>query len=74
MVRDYGMLGFGGITPITQRKEKSCSLRQNGVTLYAVMCDYFTIMLMIAIIAIIAIILFDRKSDSGVLFIYESML
>jgi hypothetical protein len=45
-------------------KKSSCSTRPNGVSLYAVMCDYFTIMRIIAITAIIAIILIHQKSDN----------
>ncbi len=62
------MLGFGGITPITQRQKLVFhpTVHKDMVYPYALLCaiihDYITIML---IIAIIAIILFYRNSDNG---------
>jgi hypothetical protein len=46
----------------TKKIRVPVSTRQNGVSLNAVMCDYFKIMFIKAIIVIIAIILFYRNS------------
>jgi hypothetical protein len=55
IIRDYGMLGFGGITPIMQRQKKNHRVPPDQMVchytlLCAIISDYFTIISIIAII------------------------